>query len=466
MSFLTLDAYNQNVGINTDGSSPESATMLDIKSAGTTSGTFGLKVKSSLGTSHFAVRSDGNVGVNTTTPEGRLEIKNTAGTLGDPHIAIEGSGGQTDDFAIWQPSGLNKLNFGYENGTNTGTIFTLDAGTGSSMLGNVGIGTDSPGSPLHVYAPSWDIIRGERAGTGDSWSWTMDNTRMHFRNWTTEKSVITLSRDGYVGINYTAPSSVLEVVADLDLTLDSNLTFSNAGDLGIGTRTPVNKLHLVDDLGVTSGTHDLAHFGRTGNSEGIRFGYRADGTNYSGGFIRSTDFQPLYLGTFTSNQAITILDNGLVGIGTTTPTQRLTVFNGSTTGTYTTSGWQHSSDKRLKTNIRPISNSLEKVVKLNGVYFNWKANPKEDNQIGFIAQEVQEILPEVVLKNDNGQYTMAYGNITAVLVEAIKEQQDIIIELNAKNNEQKTDIENQKSEINRISARLNLLEHHLNTVNK
>ena len=108
-------------------------------------------------------------------------------------------------------------------------------------------------------------------------------------------------------------------------------------------------------------------------------------------------------------------------IGTTSPTQRLTVFNGTTTGTYTTTGWVHSSDARLKTNVRPVGNSLDKVMALTGVYFNWVNIPDSNKQMGFIAQEVEKVVPEIVVKDTDGKYGMAYGNLTAVLVNAIKE---------------------------------------------
>ncbi len=128
---------------------------------------------------------------------------------------------------------------------------------------------------------------------------------------------------------------------------------------------------------------------------------------------------------------LSVRTTGNVGIGTTSPTQRLTVFNGTTTGTYTTTGWAHSSDRRLKTNIQTIDNALDKVQALNGVSFDWKNSKDEPRQIGFIAQEVEQVLPEVVLVDSLGNYSMAYGNLTAVLVNAIIEQQHTIQKLEA-----------------------------------
>ena len=81
------------------------------------------------------------------------------------------------------------------------------------------------------------------------------------------------------------------------------------------------------------------------------------------------------------------------------------------------------SDKTLKENIKPIENALDKVNKLKGVEFNWKeqgiTNLNED--IGFIAQDVQEILPQLVRENENGKLSLRHQGIVPVLVEAIKE---------------------------------------------
>ena len=120
-------------------------------------------------------------------------------------------------------------------------------------------------------------------------------------------------------------------------------------------------------------------------------------------------------------EAMRITNDGNVGIGTSSPTELLTVSNGSTTGTYTTSGWAHSSDERLKMNVTALGGALDTVSRLQGVSFNWKTNPTGDRQIGFIAQDVLGVLPEVVTGNEEEGYGIAYGNLTALLVEAVKE---------------------------------------------
>ena len=75
------------------------------------------------------------------------------------------------------------------------------------------------------------------------------------------------------------------------------------------------------------------------------------------------------------------------------------------------------SDISLKTNITTITNALEKVCKLRGVEFDYIESGKHN--IGVIAQEVEEVLPELVIGDD--PKSVAYGNLTAVLIEAVKE---------------------------------------------
>jgi hypothetical protein len=81
-----------------------------------------------------------------------------------------------------------------------------------------------------------------------------------------------------------------------------------------------------------------------------------------------------------------------------------------------------NSDEKLKTNITTISNPLQKVLSLRGVEFDFIANGK--HSIGFIAQEVEQIMPDLVFGDD--PKSVAYQNFVALLVEAIKEQNDLI----------------------------------------
>ena len=98
---------------------------------------------------------------------------------------------------------------------------------------------------------------------------------------------------------------------------------------------------------------------------------------------------------------------------------------------YATGTITAASDVRLKKNIETIESPLDKVLKLRGVTFDWdltKAkNRKEGTKMGLIAQEVVEVVPEVVTyAEDVDEYSVEYGNLTALLIEAVKEQNMVI----------------------------------------
>jgi hypothetical protein len=89
-----------------------------------------------------------------------------------------------------------------------------------------------------------------------------------------------------------------------------------------------------------------------------------------------------------------------------------------------------TSDQRLKKNIVTIPHALEKVLALRGVTFNWKDSSDPKKMMGMIAQEVKQVVPELVFQNESdGYYGINYGETTGLLVEAIKEQQKMIQEL-------------------------------------
>ena len=77
-----------------------------------------------------------------------------------------------------------------------------------------------------------------------------------------------------------------------------------------------------------------------------------------------------------------------------------------------------SSDERLKTDVKTIEGALNKVIRARGVTFTRIADGIPD--VGVIAQEMLEILPEAVTLRNDGYYTVAYGNIVGLLIEAIK----------------------------------------------
>ncbi len=111
---------------------------------------------------------------------------------------------------------------------------------------------------------------------------------------------------------------------------------------------------------------------------------------------------------------------GRVGIGTKSPAHKLHVVgNGYATGSFTS-----ASDVRYKKNITSLGNTLSKLAQLRGVRYDHIEDPDSTTpgqQIGVIAQELEAEYPELVQTDENGYKSVAYGKMSAVLLQALKE---------------------------------------------
>ena len=126
-----------------------------------------------------------------------------------------------------------------------------------------------------------------------------------------------------------------------------------------------------------------------------------------------------------SNPAMTVFTDGRVGIGVADPFYRLQLPNVPAfiqKGSAQAMGWYTYSSKRWKHNIHAIPYALEKVLKLDGVSFNWNS-PEGAADIGFVAEDVAKVVPELVDMESDGINAsgMKYDRVTALAVEAIKE---------------------------------------------
>lgn len=133
---------------------------------------------------------------------------------------------------------------------------------------------------------------------------------------------------------------------------------------------------------------------------------------------------------------VEILKNGNVTFRSDVIIEGSTTFTGDQTisgnviinGTMSATEIIETSSIRFKENVKPIEQAYETISKLQGVTYNWKETGKED--IGFIAEEVDKILPQLVDKNEDGIVNgMNYSKLTALLVEVVKNQQKQIDEL-------------------------------------
>jgi len=114
-----------------------------------------------------------------------------------------------------------------------------------------------------------------------------------------------------------------------------------------------------------------------------------------------------------------------VGIGTAAPPNVLTIGRGA--GHPVSDSWETYSSRRWKKNIRTLSGALDKVARLRGVSYDLKDSGK--HEIGVIAEEVGQVLPELVSYEADGKYATGvdYSRLTAVLIEAVKQQQRDIL---------------------------------------
>ena len=123
-----------------------------------------------------------------------------------------------------------------------------------------------------------------------------------------------------------------------------------------------------------------------------------------------------------------------VGIGTNTPSQKLSV-NGNICYTGSIGA---CSDIRYKKNLTPLTGALNSVLSLHGIYYNWDTDRfkdkafTNDRQLGFSAQEIEKLFPEIVQTDAKGYKAVDYSRLTPVLVEAVKDQQKEIEELKAR----------------------------------
>jgi hypothetical protein len=284
--------------------------------------------------------------------------------------------------------------------------------------GNVGIGTTSPVNALTIYNATNPGVRLQNSTTGttssDGADIFLDGSDFYVRN--IENSFIALATNntermritsgGNVGIGTTAPSYLLHVAGTSYFTSTMGINGEGNGltiDTGYGNNGRVGLMKYGGLEGMLV----------AGNSTLLRLGHRTDSDNVATG------------GSPSIRVDILIATDGNVTIGSSSPSYKLDV-----SGTIRATGDVIAySDARVKDNIITVENALDKVKSLRGVTYTRKDDDTKTPKVGVIAQEVLPILPEVVQQDTNGNYSVAYGNMVGVLIEAIKEQQRQIDEL-------------------------------------
>jgi len=191
------------------------------------------------------------------------------------------------------------------------------------------------------------------------------------------------------------------------------------GKVGIGTTTPDRMLDIEDASSPRIIITD------TTNAVSVEIGAQDDA-----GFVGTLTADPLRIMVY-NKEKIRIDTDGNVGIGTTSPSQKLDV-----NGDAIANSWKTHSSQIWKKDIMPLDDALSKITQIQGVTYNWRTDEFPEKsfddsvQIGLIAEELEMIYPELVYTTTGtGDKSIDYSKLTPILIEAIKEQQDILEQL-------------------------------------
>jgi hypothetical protein len=384
------------------------------------------------------IQKNGNVGIGTTSPLAMLHIKSTSG---DVVLRLENADGV---------SGSRKWDIVNNSG---GSLSLYDRNIGGAdghrlmidKAGNVGIGTIVPYGKLAVSGSSGsfssmlngtDMIINLTGGSTDG--------ALIFANGTTAKGYIYGNNSGTIEVNAGGTNQNVKIVPS-----GSGYTILN-GNVGIGTTSPKGILDLTEepitsaDVGPKGLIIRKNNYNTLDQVGQISFCGRKTG-DYPDAAIRSVTINGgdgtarLELCARFNNSGYhgedkpwhpdLVVVSGYVGIGTTTPSERLSVSgNICASGSITGNSTSCPSDRRYKTSITPLDSSLSKVSKLQGVSYKWdrakfpQKNFPEGKQVGLIAQDVEKVIPEIVNTDKDGYKSLSYDKLTALLIEAVKEQ--------------------------------------------
>lgn len=311
--------------------------------------------------------------------------------------------------------------------------------------------------------PHFEVRDNGQAYFGGTTTWSALNTSgtiIGALSEDTDDGRFVLNENGLTSVDLDANTQFVfnEQGLDRDFRIESTLStsafFLDAGldRIGLGTLTPQARFHVASGAIMPS-------IG-SGAANGIMFPANAYGGSGDQAFIQyfaqSGEQTTLRIGNdndWDDNisfyqyglQRMTIHD-GNVGIGTPTPVFQLELGSNSAAKP-TSNTWTVTSDRRLKTNIKPYTSGISDLMKIKPVWFtyNGEANMPKETGVGVIAQELQEVAPYMVkpwtYRDANGKETeylgVDNGAMTYMLINSVQEQQQLIEAQQAENKELK-----------------------------
>jgi hypothetical protein len=407
--------------------------------------------------------ANGNLGIGTSSPTKKLEVYGDArlSSSGSTELSLSTSGANTSYhiFSALSSSGFDYATLIFSSNTYRFNISGSEAMRIDSS-GNVGIGTSSPDSSLHVY----------KAAT------SAEAVLLHLQNGGSGSAIATLkigegspeSQYGVLGhygvdnsfrIGAVASSSAYMSfhtgnIGSTNLSTNERMRIDSSGNVGIGTSSPSQKLEV--NGGILSGSSTSTTAGiyiNSSASSGCQFNWYSAGTikwamGRNVGTGGANDLATYNYNNSTTAMIIDSNSNLLVGYATSNGSYKLQVNS----QIFATSSTIATSDARYKQNVETLNGALSIVQALRPVSFDWKQHPvhafdTENTTVGFLAQEVQQalagkpylnsiirknecvIVPEV--KDEDGVVTksavteeflgIAEGNMIAILTSAIQE---------------------------------------------
>ena len=364
-------------------------------------------------TERMRIDSSGKVGIGTTSPSEALHIEYNTVSGGDNYIHMR----KTDQGAgqgvfIGMPTASNNLRI-MNHANNAITFHTQTSDTERMRIdpsGNVGIGVQNCVSHLSIGNPSADGTIDYTKGI------TFVDTLSSPTNAWVHAAIVTTGSTGFNGNLIFATDG--DGNQDNDTSgLSERMRITSAGNVGINNPSPDAQLHIrpVNDSGdaVVIIEADVNNDVETDNP---MLYFKQDGAAVVGRIC------------YTNNNVFEIINqyNSTFIIGRNNSTDISINTSGVVSGDF-----NDTSDINLKENISNIDGGLSVVNQLRAVNFDWKSDEKQNGKAGFIAQEVEEILPNEIAENDSGKSI----NSTAILAHAIKaiqEQQTIIDDLKSR----------------------------------